>query len=182
MQHLAKSPLECSSDSSSWSLSFSLSAIHPKQRNPRSLATFQEASSKIVVMLVQAPQIGNAHLYSAGPTSPSKYAWWWQEPSSLEPIHWAVDRTPTHLCFSDTCYNGLIGAFSINRFQEDLIQYSFDMKSIDKDTQEPNGTTDGLHINVLEFITMIIELLFVIVIIKWKGSYPAHQWQHDRDL
>ncbi len=44
------------------------------------------------------------------------------------------------------------------------------MKSIDKDTQEPNGTTDGLHINVLEFITMIIELLFVIVIIKWKGS------------
>jgi hypothetical protein len=40
----------------------------------------------------------------------------------------------------------------------DLVKTGFDMKSIAEDTCEPNGTDNGLHINVLEFITMIIEL------------------------
>jgi hypothetical protein len=47
------------------------------------------------------------------------------------------------------------------------------MKSIDDDTREPDGTSNGMHINVLEFITMIIELWFVIVIIKRKGPFPG---------
>jgi hypothetical protein len=91
-----------------------------------------------------------------------------------------VDRAPTHLCFSDACYDGL-GAFSINEhlnfrwrlFRDDLCYCGFDMKSIDDDTREPDGTSDGIHINVLEFITMIIELWFVIVIIKRKGPFPG---------
>jgi hypothetical protein len=34
---------------------------------------------------------------------------------------------------------------------EDLVQAGFDMKAIDEDAGEPNGTSEGLHINVLEF-------------------------------
>ena len=91
-----------------------------------------------------------------------------------------VDRDPTHLCLSDACYAGL-GAFSINEhfnfrwrlFHEDLVSAGFDMKSINEDTSEPDGTSDGLHINVLEFVAMIIELWFVIAIIQRQGPYPG---------
>jgi hypothetical protein len=47
------------------------------------------------------------------------------------------------------------------------------MKSIDDDMREPDGTSNGMHINVLEFITMIIELWFIIIIIKRKGPFPG---------
>ena len=70
-----------------------------------------------------------------------------------------------HECFSDASYAG-IGAFSDHDefdfrwrlTREELIQAGFDMKAIDQDSGEPHGTSDGLHINVLEFIAMIIEL------------------------
>jgi hypothetical protein len=45
---------------------------------------------------------------------------------------------------------------------DDLVHAGFDMKSIDADTAEPNGTTDGLYINILEFITIIIDLWFAL--------------------
>ena len=91
-----------------------------------------------------------------------------------------VDREPTHQCLSDASYSG-IGAFSEQEhfnfrwrlFRADLIQVGFDMKSIDDDTCEPDGTSDGLHINVLEFVTMIIELWFVIVICQRRGPHPG---------
>jgi hypothetical protein len=87
-----------------------------------------------------------------------------------------VEREPTHECFSDASYAG-IGAFSAYEefnfrwrlTRDDLIQVGFDMKAIDEDSGEPDGTSDGLHINVLEFIAMIIELWFVITKISEKG-------------
>jgi hypothetical protein len=63
-----------------------------------------------------------------------------------------------HECFSDaSCLR--IGAFSNHdKFDfrwhlthEDLVQAGFDMKAIDEDAGEPKGTSDQLHINVLEF-------------------------------
>jgi hypothetical protein len=63
-----------------------------------------------------------------------------------------------HECFSDALCAG-IGAFSDHdefdfRWRlthEDLVQAGFDMKAIDEDAGEPKGTSDRLHINVLEF-------------------------------
>jgi hypothetical protein len=91
-----------------------------------------------------------------------------------------VEREPIHECFSDASYAG-IGAFSAYEefnfcwrlTRDDLIQVGFDMKAIDEDSGEPDGTSDGLHINVLEFIAMIIELWFVITKISEKG-HIAH--------
>jgi hypothetical protein len=87
-----------------------------------------------------------------------------------------VEREPIHKCFSDASYAG-IGAFSAYEefnfcwrlTRDDLIQVGFDMKAIDEDSGEPDGTSDGLHINVLEFIAMIIELWFMITKISEKG-------------
>ena len=91
-----------------------------------------------------------------------------------------VDRDPTHVCLSDASYGGL-GSFSLHEHfnfrwrltRQDLIDAGFDMKSIDEDTSEPDGTSDGLHINVLEFVAMIIELWFVIILIQRHGPYPG---------
>lgn len=91
-----------------------------------------------------------------------------------------VDREPNHQCWSDASYGGL-GAFSLKEhfnfkwrlYREDLVQVGFDMKAIDEDTCEPDGTSDGLHINILEFVTMIIELWFVIAISKRRGPFPG---------
>jgi len=87
-----------------------------------------------------------------------------------------VNREITHSCSSDASYSGL-GAWSpSDQFnfmwritREDLIRAGFDMKSIDANTSEPDGTVDGHHINVLEFICLIIELWFVILLIANSG-------------
>jgi hypothetical protein len=87
-----------------------------------------------------------------------------------------MEREPMHECFSDASYAG-IGAFSdYDEFnfcwrltRNNLIQAGFDMKAIDEESGKPDGTSDGLHINMLEFIAMIIELWFVITKISKKG-------------
>jgi len=43
------------------------------------------------------------------------------------------------------------------------------MQAIDDDTCEPDSTTDGLHINILEYIAIIIELWFVIILVIRLG-------------
>jgi len=65
--------------------------------------------------------------------------------------------------------------------RDDLVATGFDMKIIDNDTCEPDGSADGLHINILEFvITIIIELWFVLTFIKCGGprvgSYVVLMW------
>jgi hypothetical protein len=47
------------------------------------------------------------------------------------------------------------------------------MKVIDEDSGEPDGMSDGLHNNLLEFIAMIIELWFVITMILKKGPIAS---------
>jgi len=86
------------------------------------------------------------------------------------------DRSPTHLCLSDASYGGL-GAWSPHDHfdfvwrltREDLGQAGFDMKAINEDTCKLDGTNYGLHINILEYIAIIIELWFVIILITRLG-------------
>jgi len=53
--------------------------------------------------------------------------------------------------------------------RDDLIATGFDMKAISEDTCKPDRSSDGEHINVLEFVTIIIELWFVIVLMMRRG-------------
>jgi hypothetical protein len=78
-----------------------------------------------------------------------------------------VKREFTHEVTGDASYAGLGGWSPAKHFnfmwrltREDLIQVGFDMKSINLNTAEPDGTSDGLHINILEFVTIIIDLWF----------------------
>ena len=88
-----------------------------------------------------------------------------------------VDREPTHCCLGDASYGGL-GAWSpasdfnfmFRLTRDDLIRAGFDMKAINDDTCEPDGASDdGLHINVLEFVVIIIQLWFVLKFIQQSG-------------
>lgn len=97
-------------------------------------------------------------------------------PAWCRPIGLLVDREPTHECLSDASYDGL-GAWSpLTSFgfmwrltRSDLLSVGFDMTTIDADTGEPDGSNDGLHINILEFIAIIIELWFVLVFLQQRG-------------
>jgi len=87
-----------------------------------------------------------------------------------------VDRQPTHACLSDASYAGIGGwspsdqlNFKWRLFRSDLVAAGFDMKALAADTSEPDGTSDGLHINVLEFIALIINLWFTLAIIRRMG-------------
>jgi hypothetical protein len=54
--------------------------------------------------------------------------------------------------------------------RDDLVATGFDMKSINGDTGEPDTpSAAGEHINVLEFVALIINLWFVIKSIKARG-------------
>jgi hypothetical protein len=53
--------------------------------------------------------------------------------------------------------------------REDLLTVGFDMKAIDADTCEPDGSSNGLHINVLEFVAIIIELWFALAFMQRRG-------------
>ena len=88
-----------------------------------------------------------------------------------------VNREPTHSSLGDASYEGL-GAWSpstdfnymIRLTRDDLIHAGFDMKAIDDDIGEPDGSQDdGLHINVLEFVIIIIQLWFTVKFIQRDG-------------
>ena len=57
--------------------------------------------------------------------------------------------------------------------RDDLIRSGFDMKALAANTSEPDGSSDGLHINILEFVGMLIELWFVVIFINRSGPIPG---------
>ena len=87
-----------------------------------------------------------------------------------------VDRSPTHTARSDASYGGL-GAWSDDfnfkwrLYRDDLVSAGFAMKLIDNDTQEPIGSQaeQGEHINLLEFVAIIIEFWFIVRRIMMLG-------------
>jgi hypothetical protein len=89
-----------------------------------------------------------------------------------------VPRTATHQIFSDASYAG-IGGWSPDFLlqwrvmRDDLIKLGFNMKIIDRFAAEPlDATSEGLHINPLEFLGCIINLWISIKVIQ--GMPPCY--------
>jgi hypothetical protein len=83
-----------------------------------------------------------------------------------------VPREATHTILSDASYAG-IGGWSPDFLiqwritRADLVLLGFKMKHINKYKQEPlDATTDGLHINPLEFLAAIINLWLVLKLVQ----------------
>ena len=79
------------------------------------------------------------------------------------PIGLLVSRSPTCIIRSDAAYEGLGGwcadpPFMWRLSDADLSAMGFDVKALRDGASEPLATTDGLHINVLEFLTLIVNI------------------------
>ncbi|CAJ1945298.1 unnamed protein product [Cylindrotheca closterium] len=92
----------------------------------------------------------------------------WSRPISLY-----LDRDFSHRVFSDASYAGIGGWSSDFGFlwrlcREDLIRAGFDMRDIDLASSEPvsDGSNEGLHINPLEFIGVLVNLWIVLKFVK----------------
>jgi hypothetical protein len=91
-----------------------------------------------------------------------------------------VPRCPTHTALSDASYQGLGGWSSCFRYlwklsREDLIKFGFPMHILDKNG-EPGDQADPtkLHINVLEFVGVIINIWCALWCIQHEvGNIPG---------
>jgi hypothetical protein len=82
-----------------------------------------------------------------------------------------VSRVATHTILSDASYAG-IGGWPPDF--NDLVVLGFNMKHINKNKQEPlDATTDGLHINPLEFLAAIINLWLILKLVVQLPANPT---------
>jgi hypothetical protein len=101
------------------------------------------------------------------------------------PIGMLIDRTPTATLLSDASYGG-IGGWSANLnflwriTRQELIECGFSMRRIDADgealLQQRFGTPDNhdeLHINILEFIAIIINLWIALLWVRTQPPTPG---------
>jgi hypothetical protein len=95
-----------------------------------------------------------------------------EDPIWSRPIALLVPCTATHWLKSDASYAGIggwsqdFGTFMWRVTREDLIAFGFHMKTIGMSTDEPaDPAAQGLHINPLEFLAVIINLWLALKII-----------------
>jgi hypothetical protein len=107
----------------------------------------------------------------------SKITFQLEDPTWCRPIGLLVGRSPTSLSYSDASYQGLGGWSGIYQFmwrlsRDDLTECGFDMKILEEASMEPidDADNDGLHINVLEFVALIINIWFALVSIQRLGN------------
>jgi hypothetical protein len=93
------------------------------------------------------------------------------DPAWTRPIALLIPRTPTESFLSDASYGGLGGWSPEYKvmwriMRDDLLFYGFPMREIDR-AGEPADLTqeDGLHINPLEFIAIIINIWLALKLI-----------------
>jgi hypothetical protein len=93
-------------------------------------------------------------------------------PAWSRPIALLVPRTATHWLKLDASYAGIggwsqdFGTFMWRVTREDLIAFDFHMKTIGMSTDKPTDpAAQGLHINPLEFLAVIINLWLALKII-----------------
>jgi len=91
-----------------------------------------------------------------------------------------IKREPTATPRSDASYRGLGGWCYTFKFlwritREELIALGFEMKVIDAMTNEPLDPADpgGLHINVLEFVGLIVNLWIVLYFVRLAPNQPG---------
>jgi hypothetical protein len=142
---------------------------------------------------IQRQQCLNYAVACAGRAS-SKQRWWFTQeidvpPKVLEdiatiyqalndnPTHpvwqsyigFLVNRKPTSRIISNALYEGIGGWSPVDLFRwrlsrSDLIYAGFQMKHLKRNAWEPDINAPGTHINVLEFVAIIINLLLMIVL------------------
>ena len=100
--------------------------------------------------------------------NPAHYVW-------NRPIGLLVPRSPTGEAYSDASYQGIGGWSPTYKFmwrltRQDLIDMGFDMKTIDA-SGEPAAITEdcGEHINVLEFVAIIVNFWVVLKCLQRLG-------------
>jgi hypothetical protein len=105
------------------------------------------------------------------------------EPTEGHPSIWSrpigllIPRSPTGDVRSDASYGGLGGWSSTYSFmwrllRHDLVALGFDMKLIASTNQSLERVSDdnGLHINILEFVGIIINVWLLIYFVKANGT------------
>jgi hypothetical protein len=96
-----------------------------------------------------------------------------EDPLWTRPIALLIPREATHWLKSDASYAGIGGwtlgfdTFMWRIMREDLLELGFDMKAIGATTDEPtDSSAQGLHINPLEFLAVIINLWIALKLIS----------------
>ena len=97
------------------------------------------------------------------------------------PIALLISRSWTGQILSDAAYSGLGGWSPTFQFmwritRDDLVSAGFDMRAIDAEGREAalaRADTATLHINVLEFVAIIINIWLVITYIRRKPDKPG---------
>jgi hypothetical protein len=97
------------------------------------------------------------------------------DPTWTRPIALLIPRTPTHSLLSDASYGGLGGwspEFSImwRVMRDTLLAFGFPMREIDLAGEPADLAPEGLHINPLEFLGIIINIW---VALRLLLNYPA---------
>jgi hypothetical protein len=101
------------------------------------------------------------------------------DPTWRRPIGLLVARSPTGSAKSDASYQGIGGWSPTFKFmwrlsRQDLLACGFLMRPIDSHTGEPTSSDPrGLHINILEFPALTINVWFVIKAALQQGPHPG---------
>jgi hypothetical protein len=95
-------------------------------------------------------------------------------------IGFLIDRSPNCEAIQDAAHEGLGGWSSTFRFMwrithDELRDHpiSWDMKVFDEDRLDAPVHAKGLHINILEFLAIIINLWFVLWVIRTRDTPPG---------
>jgi hypothetical protein len=148
---------------------------------------------------IRLQQCLNHAVARAGRAS-SKHRWWFTQEITIPPevlediatiyralddnpthpvwqsyIGFLVDREPTGRIISDASYEGIGGwspdvLFRWRLSRSDLIHAGFQMKHLKRNAREPDIDEPGTHINVLEFVAIIVNLWLMIVVSR---RHPA---------
>jgi hypothetical protein len=92
-------------------------------------------------------------------------------PVWTRPIALLIPRTHTHSFASDASYGGL-GGWSVDFavmwrvMRADLIALGFPMRLIDTSGEPTDATAEGMHINPLEFVAIILNLWLALKLLK----------------
>jgi hypothetical protein len=106
-----------------------------------------------------------------------------QDPVWCRPIALLVKREPTSQCYSDACGHAGLGGWTdsdiLHRFMwrlhhDDLIACGFALEWLEEEASDVDSEDpDGLHINVLELIAIIINIWLALVFITQVGDIPG---------
>ena len=114
-------------------------------------------------------------LHNSLEVSPSSTCSIWSRPIAL-----LVEREVTCEILSDAAYSGIGGWSPTLKFmwritRDELCAAGFDMKKINADGEAARAPTtdDSLHINVLEFVAIIINVWFAITYIRREPEKPG---------